>query len=136
MVAAAFVWAVGLVSVKRFPVAMPTLTFSGWTLLIGGALSLPFALALEDAPPWQRLSFWPAFAMFYNVFVSLMFCNWAWNTLARRLPVAVSSLSSLAVPLVGVAGGMVLLGEQPDAAEWAGMACILGAVATAVPPEK
>jgi drug/metabolite transporter (DMT)-like permease len=44
----------------------------------------------------------------------------------------VSSLSSLIVPLIGVAGGMALLGEQPGHAEWIGMACILGAVATVV----
>jgi drug/metabolite transporter (DMT)-like permease len=131
MVGAAFVWALGLVSFKRFPVVLPTLTLSGWLMLLGGALSLPLAL-FEDLTPWRHLSFWPLFAVFYNVFVSLMFCNSAWYSLVRRLPVAVSSLSSLIVPLVGVAGGMWLLGEQPGRAEWIGMACILGAVATVV----
>ncbi|MDR1855128.1 MAG: EamA family transporter [Azoarcus sp.] len=136
MVGAAFSWALGVVSIKRFPLAMPTLTFSAWTLLLGGAMTLPFALAFEDIAPWRHLGFWSNFAVFYNVFVSLMFCNWAWNNLVRRLPVAVSSLSSLVVPLVGVAGGMLILGEKPDWAEWFGMACILGAVATVVLQKK
>ncbi|MDR2113277.1 MAG: DMT family transporter [Candidatus Accumulibacter sp.] len=135
MVSAAFVWALGLVSIKRFPVAMPTLTFSGWLMLLGGALSLPFTL-FEDISPWWHLSFWPLFAVCYNVFISLTFCTWAWYTIVRRLPVAVSSLSSLIVPLIGVAGGMLLLGEQPNRAEWFGMACILGAVATVVLPAR
>jgi drug/metabolite transporter (DMT)-like permease len=65
-----------------------------------------------------------------------MFCNWAWNSIVLRLPVAVSSLSSLIVPLFGVSGGMLLLGEKPSAADWTGMACILGAVATVVMPGK
>jgi drug/metabolite transporter (DMT)-like permease len=135
MVGAAFAWALGLVSVKRFPVAMSTLAFSSWMMLLGGAMTLPFAL-LENAPPWWHLSFWPFFALLYNIFVSLMFCNWAWYSIVRRLPVAVSSLSSLIVPLVGVVGGMVILGEEPGWADWVGMACILGAVATAVLPGK
>jgi drug/metabolite transporter (DMT)-like permease len=136
MVAAAFVWALGMVSIKRFPIVMPTLTFSGWLMLLGGAMSLPFTLLFEDATPWLHLSFWPLFAVFYNVCISLTFCTWAWYDIVRRLPVAVSSLSSLIVPLIGVAGGMVLLGEQPGRAEWVGMACILGAVATVVLPAR
>ena len=136
MVGAAFVWALGMVSIKRFPVVMPTLTFSSWLMLLGGAMSLPFALFEDAASWWRHLSFWPIFALCYNVFISLTFCSWAWYTLVRRLPVAVSSLSSLIVPLVGVAGGMVLLGEQPSRAEWVGMVCILGAVATVVLPSR
>ncbi|MDR2786931.1 MAG: DMT family transporter [Candidatus Accumulibacter sp.] len=135
MVGAAFVWALGLVSIKRFPVVMPTLTFSGWLMLLGGAMSLPFTL-FEDISPWWHLSFWPLFAVLYNVFVSLMFCTWAWYSIVRHLPVAVSSLSSLIVPLIGVAGGILLLDEQLSRAEWAGMACILGAVATVVLPAR
>jgi drug/metabolite transporter (DMT)-like permease len=135
MTGAAFVWALGLVSFKRFPVLMPTLSLAGWMMFLGGALSLPLVL-FEDMSPWRRLSFWPLFAVFYNIFLSLMFCNSAWYSIVRRLPVAVSSLSSLIVPLIGVAGGMLLLGEQPGWAEWVGMACILGAVATAVLPSR
>ena len=135
MVGAAFSWAFGLVAVKRFPIAMSSLTFSSWLMLLGGAMSLPFVL-FEEAPSWRHLSFWPLFAVFYNVLISLMLCNLAWYTLVRRLPVAVSSLSSFAVPLVGVTGGMLLLGEQPNQAEWVGMACILGAVATVVFPGR
>ncbi|MDR0440731.1 MAG: DMT family transporter [Candidatus Accumulibacter sp.] len=136
MVGAAFVWALGMVLIKRFPIVMPTLTFSGWLMLLGGAMSLPFALLFEDASPWLHLSFWPLFAVFYNVCISLTFCTWAWYDIVRRLPVAVSSLSSLIVPLIGVAGGMLLLGERPGQAEWIGMACILGAVATVVLPSR
>ena len=40
-----------------------------------------------------------------------MFGNWAWNRIVLMVPVAVSSLSSLVIPLVGVSSGMVLLGE-------------------------
>jgi drug/metabolite transporter (DMT)-like permease len=72
----------------------------------------------------------------YNVFIAFMFCYWAWNRIALTLPVTVSSLSSLLIPVVGVLGGMVLLGETPGWEEYLGSACILGAVATVVQGSK
>jgi drug/metabolite transporter (DMT)-like permease len=48
--------------------------------------------------------------------------------------VAVSSLSSLITPVIGVLGGMVFLGEQPGWNELVGAALILGALATVLLP--
>jgi drug/metabolite transporter (DMT)-like permease len=48
----------------------------------------------------------------------------------------VSSLSSLVTPVIGVAGGMVLLGEQPGWSEFAGAGLILGALATVLLPQR
>jgi drug/metabolite transporter (DMT)-like permease len=38
------------------------------------------------------------FALLYNVFLAGTIAHWAWFTLARTLPVAISSLSSLPCP--------------------------------------
>lgn len=59
-----------------------------------------------------------------------MFCYWAWNRIVLMVPVAVSSLSSLATPLIGVGSGMLLLGEPLGAQEILAATLILGAVAT------
>ncbi|MDR3353038.1 MAG: DMT family transporter [Zoogloeaceae bacterium] len=129
MLVAAFSWALGIVSIKRFPIAMSSIAFSGWMMVLGG---LPVALLslLLEWSRWRLPGFWPAAGFFYNVFVTVMFCYWAWNYIVLRLPVAVSSLSSLLVPLIGVLGGMLLLGEKPGWGEALGTLCILGAVAT------
>ncbi len=50
------------------------------------------------------------------------------SPLARTLPVAVSSMSSLPVPIVGVFSGMLLLGERPGPAEWIALALVVAAM--------
>ena len=59
-----------------------------------------------------------------------MFCYWAWNRIVLMVPVAVSSLSSLSAPLVGVLGGVLLLGEPFGTQEALAVLLILSAVAT------
>ena len=54
--------------------------------------------------------------------------HWAWFTLARTLPVAVSSLSSLPVPVVGVFAGMLFLGERPGATEFTALALVMASL--------
>lgn len=129
MILAAWAWALGIVLFKRFRVAMPTISLTGWTMLFGSFPVLAVAIPLETA----RLgipSCWPMAGLFYNVFLSFMFGNWAWNRIVLMVPVAVSSLSSLVIPLVGVSSGMVLLGEPLDWQEVLATVLILSAVGT------
>ena len=129
MILAAWAWALGIVLFKRFRVAMPTISLTGLTMLFGSFPVLAVAIPLETA----RLgipSCWPMAGLFYNVFLSFMFGNWAWNRIVLMVPVAVSSLSSLVIPLVGVSSGMVLLGEPLGWQEVLATALILSAVGT------
>ena len=50
------------------------------------------------------------------------------------VPVGVSSLGSLIVPVVGVFGGMVFLGEQPRWQDFAALLLVLGALGTVILP--
>ena len=129
MIVAAWSWALGIVLLKRLPVSLPTTALTGWLMLIGGLPILCAAVPLETARlAWP--SFWPAFGLVYNVFIAFMFCYWAWNRIVLMVPVAVSSLSSLSAPLVGVLGGVVLLGEPFGTQEALAVLLILSAVAT------
>ena len=47
----------------------------------------------------------------------------------ERLPTATASLGSLATPVVGVAGSMLMLGERPTIADLVGFALIFAAAA-------
>jgi len=129
MVAAALSWAFGIVLIKRLPVAMPTIAMTGWMMLLAGIPIAVAAIAFETA----RLSmptFWPAFGLAYNMLIAFMFCYWAWNRIVLMVPVAVSSLSSLTTPLIGVLGGVVLLGEALGWREIVAALLILAAVGT------
>lgn len=129
MILGAWSWALGIVLLKRLPVAMPTSALTGWLMLLGSLPVLAAAVTLESS----RLvvpSFWPAFGMVYNTVLAFMFCYWAWNRIVFMVPVAVSSLASLSTPLIGVVGGAFFLGEALGWRELLAMALILAAVAT------
>jgi drug/metabolite transporter (DMT)-like permease len=127
ILAAAIAWAFGTVLLRRWKLPLPQNTLSGWMMLLGW---LPLVIAAPQfssgLPTHLSAAAW--FAIFYNIFLAGTVAHWAWFTLARTLPVAVSSMSSLPVPIVGVFSGMLVLGERPGAAEWAALALVIAAM--------
>jgi len=135
MLVAAIFWAGGLIIYKRDPMPMPITSLTAWQALLGG---IPIALsghALEQVE-WSRVGFWPMFGFWYNVFIGLLFCYWAWNKLVQMVPAAVSSLGSLIVPVVGVFSGMLFLGEVPRWQDFAALVLVLTAIATVLLPPR
>ena len=135
MLIAAIFWAGGLVIYKRDPLPMPITSLTAWQALLGG---VPIAIsghALEHVE-WSQISFWPMFGFWYNVFIGLLFCYWAWNKLVQMVPAAVSSLGSLIVPVVGVFSGMVFLNEAPHWQDFAALVLVLTAIGTVLMPAR
>ncbi|MFT4173322.1 MAG: EamA family transporter [Rhodocyclaceae bacterium] len=128
MIIAAWCWALGIVLLKRWKIPMNTVALTGWMMVWGGIPVMAGALAV-DGLPHAGLSLWPAIGLAYSLFVGFMYCYWAWNRLVLLVPVSVSSLSSLLTPLVGIAAGALLLGEQPGWHEGVAALLILGSVA-------
>ncbi|MEO8304823.1 MAG: EamA family transporter [Betaproteobacteria bacterium] len=124
---ASLAWAFGTVLLRKWRVPMPQNALTGWLMLLGWvplAILAPFfatgPLTAPSPAGW--------FALVYNMFLAGTLAHWAWYTLARTLPVAVSSMSSLPVPIVGVFSGMLLLGERPGIGEWVALALVLAAM--------
>ena len=130
---AAIMWAFGTVLLRKWQPPVPQNALSGWMMLLGW---MPLALLapLFDAQPLASelaaLSARGWFAILYNIFLAGTLAHWAWFTLARTLPVAISSLSSLPVPVAGVISGIVLLGERPGTQEWIALALVVAALFT------
>ncbi|HEX9812095.1 MAG TPA: DMT family transporter [Burkholderiales bacterium] len=131
MLGAAFFWGLGVVLLKRCALPVPTVSLTGWMMLVGGIPIALAALALEQGE-WRAVGIYPALGLLYNIVVAFMFCYWAWNRIVFMVPVAVSSLSSLITPVVGVLSGMLLLQEQPAWREFVAGALILSAIALAL----
>jgi len=135
MLGAAALWAVGVVLMKHWGyLGMPATVFTAWQLLLGG---IPIVLAV----PFEDGSFSPLglgtgalFALAYTVAIAFVFSYWAWNRAVNELPVVVSSLSSLLVPVVGVFSGMLVLGERPEWTDFVALALVTAAVATVLLP--
>ena len=131
MVGAALVWACGTICIKRFPVSLPTTAFTAWQMLIGGAPV--FLLAIPAGIP-DHMSHAAIGAALYNVVASFIFAYWAWFKIVGMVPVAVSGIATLLVPVIGMASGMVMLREQPGMVELVALALIIAALATVIVP--
>ena len=127
MVTAAACWAAGTVLLKRWQVPLNTVVLTGWLMLMGGVPMLVAAFFVDGLPTVMP-SANALWGLAYNIGVGFMFGYWAWNKLVLLVPVSVSSLSSLITPLVGVAAGALMLGEQPGWPEFWAAVLILGAV--------
>jgi len=128
---AAAAWAFGTVLLRRWKPPIPQDTLTGWMMIIGWVPLVAFA-PLFDPHPLQSLAHMSGtawFAVLYNIFLAGTVAYWAWFKLARTLPVAISGLSSLPVPVVGVLSGMLFLGERPGPSEFIALGLVLASLA-------
>jgi len=135
MLAGAVSWGAGVVLMKGMPAALPTTVVTGWQM----ALVTPvFALGavLFDRDHWAPVGQAAVLATLYNMIISFNFCYWAWNTVVRMVPVAVSGVGSLSVPIVAVLSSMLILGERPGLEEFTALALVVLAIAAVALPER
>jgi drug/metabolite transporter (DMT)-like permease len=140
---ASVAWAFGTVLLRKWTPPMPQNALTGWMMLLG-CIPLAVLAPFFDAQPLHSPSATGWFALVYNMFLAGTIAHAAWYTLARTLPVAVSSMSALPVPIVGVFSGMLLLGERPGPGEWTALALVVAAMVAvlwvprpaAVPPDN
>lgn len=138
IIIAAVFWALGTVLLRKWQPPIPQNTLTGWMLLAGWiplAIAAPFFGDVGTAQ-LAHISWRAWFAIFYNIFLAGTVAHWVWFMMARTLPVAVSSLSSLPVPVVGVFAGMIVLGERPGTAEWLALLLVIAALAAVMLPER
>ena len=133
ILAAAVMWACGTVLLRKWKPPIAQNTLSGWMMLSGWLPIVLLAPFFDPRPLGVELAALSGrgwFAILYNIFLAGTVAHWAWFYLARTLPVAVSSLSSLPVPVVGVFAGMIVLGEKPGPQEWIALALVVMALFT------
>jgi len=137
LIASAISWAVSTAIMKRWPVELPTTSFTGWQMLLALVPVLSGALLFEEGSfSPLALSTWPFWGLVYNAFVSSIFCNWAWIKIATHAPISVSSLSTLMIPVVGVFSGMLLLGEHPRWSDVAALVLVVAALSVVLFPQR
>jgi drug/metabolite transporter (DMT)-like permease len=135
---AAISWGLGTVLLRRWAPPLPHTALTGWMMLLGW-IPIGIVAPIVDMHPWSSLATMSGaawFAVLYNIFMSGAIANWTWFRMARSLPVAVSSLSSLPVPVVGVFSGMLFLHEHPGPSEFVALALVLVSVASVMWPVR
>jgi drug/metabolite transporter (DMT)-like permease len=125
---AATAWAAGTVHAKRWPLAGDRVVLTAWQLLIGAACGA--AGAALTGEHWPAEMPWPVVAaLAYHIVVATAFAYVIWFVLLARFSATVASLTTLAVPVVGVLGAMALVGDRPALLDWLGFALVLGGAA-------
>ncbi|OFZ71772.1 MAG: hypothetical protein A2W04_09920 [Betaproteobacteria bacterium RBG_16_64_9] len=137
LIGSAVSWAVGTVVMKRWPVDLPAVSLTAWQ---SAAAWLPLAvlgLWFESGPlhPFG-LSTGPLIGALYNAVISSIICQWTWYRLVSITSAAVSSLASLAVPVVGVFLSVLMLGERPHLGDFTALVLVVGSLAVVLLPSK
>ena len=129
--AAALAWAVGTVATKRWPPPGDRIVLTAWQLGTGASITAVAALLTGESLP----AVWPPrvlLALTWHVLVATAVAYVLWYRLLASASATVSSLTTLAVPVVGVLGAMALVGDRPSPADWLGFALVLGGAAVMV----
>ncbi|MBP0598201.1 EamA family transporter [Herbaspirillum sp. LeCh32-8] len=137
--AAALSWAAGTIYSKWARIAAEPLAVAAWQLLTGALVALTGLLSFEGMPHWPQ---WSALhvevllAVAYHIVFAMALGYMLWFNIINNLPVGVATLGTLLVPVVGVTGAVLLLGERPGLSDLAGFALIFCAALCVLLPRS
>lgn len=132
--AGAAMWAVSNIVVRRAQKATPNFDVISFIVWCGAVPIIPFVLLslAFDAPAtrWTWMAAPPVtwVAVAYIGWISTIAGYAMWTRLLKRHPVNRVAPFSLGVPVVGIASGMLMLGDTIGAWQWAGTALIVAAL--------
>jgi drug/metabolite transporter (DMT)-like permease len=128
LIGAAVANAIATVHVRGHRWEATPLVLMPWQLLVAGLLTLPFA-AVIHGPPQFAGSIEETAVIAYQVVLASGFGLWGVLVLARSLPAVTSGMIFMAVPAVGVASSVLLVGEVVTPAATAGIILVFVGVA-------
>lgn len=136
MQVAAVCWAAGTLLMRRTATRLPNEAVTVWMLVMGAAFFLVTAAALEPLPQPGRFSaaMWASLA--FGALVNYGYAQVIWFGMARRLPPTASAFSVMAVPLVGTASALAIVGEVPQLLDGLAAVCVVVAIASALLPPR
>jgi O-acetylserine/cysteine efflux transporter len=132
--AGAAMWAVSNIVVRRAQKATPDFDVISFIVWCGAVPILPFvllSLAFDDPATrwhWVGAPFITWVAVAYVGWISTIAGYAMWTRLLKRHPVNRVAPFSLGVPVVGIASGMLMLGDTIGSWQWAGIAFIVAAL--------
>ena len=116
MLVAAITWGVGNAMMKNSKLSITGITLTFWALFIAFFIFLAITIIFErDLWEWPTLMQW--LAILYGGVITFAVSYVAWFHVARKLSAVSSGLSIMLVPVFGVTGGALILGEavtMPD----------------------
>lgn len=127
-VGAAIAWAAATVLIKRRQWSLNSAEFAAWQLAIGAVPVVIGALVVDSAPDFGALSPKGWIALLYTSAIAVAFGQWLWFRILDLLPSSIASISTLAIPIVGVFSSSLLLGEVIGWREGVALLLVLAAL--------
>ena len=128
LIGAAISWAAATVLMKRRDWSIGSGEMAAWQLAIGGLPVLIGTVLIDGVQDLGGVSMTAWAGLIYASVVAASFGQWVWFHILKILPSAIASISSLAVPVVGVFSSGILLGEPIGWRELAALALVLAAM--------
>ncbi len=129
LIGSAVCWAAATMAFKYFRWSLASGELAAWQLLIGGVPVVIAALIIEPLPDFSGVSTGALVALVYSSVVAVSFGQWIWFRMLEIMPTAVASISTLAVPVIGVFTAALMLGEAVGWRELAALALVSAALA-------
>ena len=123
---AAISWALGTVYLKKSQVEGSLMAITTWQVVAGAAAATAGMLLFET----PRIDLSPVITatLAYHVIFPQAVAYVLWFSLISRVATSTAALGTLLVPIFGVIGSVIILGERPTILDLGGFALILLAV--------
>ena len=135
MLVAAITWGFGNAMMKNNYLSINGIALTFWALFLAFIFFALIAIVFErDQWQWPNLFQW--FAIVYGGVITFALSYVAWFHVARKLSPVKSGLSIMLVPVFGVTGGALVLGETVSIIDMASLILILIAMAVVLIPKE
>ncbi len=132
MLGSAVSWAVGTLGMKHRRWSSTAAVQSGWQLFFGSLPMTAGMLLVEERFDAAALDGVGWATLVYLSMIALLLAQWAWFGAVHALSATIAGIGTLMVPVVGVIGGALWLGERIGLAEIAALLLIGASVALVV----
>lgn len=130
MLLAATSWALGTVLMKRRGAwTSHVLVITGWQYALAAVPMIPLALVYESAPGPTEWTTATWLALGYHVVFSICIAQMMWFVIVKYLTVGQAAIGTLLVPVIGVTGAIVILGEALNLRIVGALVLVVSAVA-------
>jgi len=135
LILSAVIWAATSIHVRRHRWASSPLVLQPWQLLVA---AVPLAVLARLVEPGADVRWEPAtlLILLYSGPLATAFAFWASQSITRSLGPLAATIGFLGVPVVGVAAGAILLGEQLTPLDLGGFVLVAAGILLVTRPAR
>jgi len=122
-------WAAGTIYMKAFRIEGDLLAVTMWQIVVGAVVFGVCYLVFVGPPVFETLQHRTWLGIAYSGFFGTAFAYFIWYNIIGKVSTATASLGTLANPVIGVIGSVIVLGEILTASDIIGFALIFAAAA-------